>query len=151
VPRIDIRTRITGLREVLRALDRLPDDAQREARQGAVRLSRLLANRIRAAGRASSRQSARASRTVRTATDGNNPAVVAGPHPLLFGSNFGARGRFGWYLKPRYWHSPARQFRPWVGQGGNDYWYFSTVDREQPEIAREHRSMLDAIVRSWSA
>lgn len=151
MPRIDIRTRVTGLREVLRALDRLPDDAQREARQGAVRLSRLLANQIRAAGRASSRQSARASRTVRTATEGNNPAVVAGPHPLLFGSNFGAKRRFGWYRKPRYWDSPLRQFRPWIGQGSNDYWYFRTADQAAPEIAAEHRSMLDAIVRSWSA
>lgn len=151
MPRIDIRTRVTGLREVLRALDRLPDDAQREARQGAVRLSRLLANRIRAAGRASSRQSARASRTVRTATEGNNPAVVAGPHPLLFGSNYGALARFGWYRKPRYWDSPLRQFRPWVGQSDNDYWFNSTAIAEKPAIEAEHRSMLDAIVRSWSA
>lgn len=151
MPRIDLRTRITGLREVLRALDRLPADAQREARQGAVRLSRTLAVRIRAAARASSRQSARASRTVRAATEGNTPRVIAGPHPLLFGSNFGAQARFGWYLKPRYWDSPARQFRPWIGQGDNDYWYFRTVDREGPEIEREQRSMLDAIVRSWSA
>ena len=140
---------IHGLDEVLRALDKLPSDAEREARAGAVRISRRLANLIRAAARSSDRQSARAGRTVRTQTIGLTPNVIAGPHPLLFGSNFGALGRFGWYSAGRYRNSRDRQFRPHRGQ--NDYWFFSTAERAEPELQAEYQEIADAIIRDWSA
>src|SRR5437762_1246487 len=89
---------VEGAEEVRRALLKLPLQARDEARKGMTKLSRELAVIIRAAGRADSRQSARAARTVR-ANRGLSPGVVAGPHPLLFGSEFGALGRFGWYAK----------------------------------------------------
>jgi hypothetical protein len=150
VPGRDTRSvSVTGLDEVLRALDQLPGQAQREARAGAVKVSRRLAVLIRAAARASDRQSAVAGRTVRTATDGLTPNVVAGPHPLLFGSNFGALGRFGWYSAGRYLNSRARQFRPHRGQ--NDYWFFSTAAESNAELAREYQDIADAIIRDWSA
>lgn len=135
------------MNEVLRALERLPGQAQREARKGAVQVSRRLANLIRAAGRASDRQSARASRTVRTATAGLTPSVVAGPHPLLYGSEFGAVARFGWYRRGRYHASPARQFRP----RRVSYWFFITADEAQPELRGEYSDIADAIVRDWGA
>lgn len=141
--------RVTGLREVIRALERLPGQAQKEARAGAVRISRDLARAIRAAGRASDRQSARASATVRTKTDGLNPAVVAGPHKLLFGSNFGAFGRYGWYSARRYVDSPARQFRKHRGQV--DYWFFVTAEGENAVLQAEYQRIADAIIRDWSA
>jgi hypothetical protein len=140
---------VSGLDEVLRALDKLPGDAQREARAGAVRISRGLANLIRAAARSSDRQSARAGRTVRTQTNGLTPNVIAGPHPLLFGSNFGALGRFGWYSKHRYINSRKRQFRAHRGQ--NDYWFFSTAERAEPELNRQYQEIADAIIHDWSA
>lgn len=139
---------VRGDREVLRACDRLPGQAEREVKDGAEKLARTLANRIRAAGRASSRQSAAASRTVRTAR-GLEPQVVAGPHPLLFGSEFGAKARFGWYRKGRYHASPKRQFRRHVGNTG--YWFFPTIRANEPEIREAHRQMADAIVRDWGA
>ena len=148
MPRDFIDVELRGLDRVLRALDGLPRDADREARAGAVQLSRTLANAIRAAGRADTRQSARASRSVRTQTRGNAPAVIAGPHPLLLGSEFGVRARFGWYRKARYWHSEARQFR---GRNTSGYWFFPTSKREMPAIRRAHQEMVDAIVADWSA
>jgi hypothetical protein len=151
VPRIHLDTRVSGLNEVIRALERLPSAAQREARRGAVKISRDLANAIRATARASDRQSAVAGRTVRTATEGLNPAVIAGPHPLLFGSNFGALGRFGWYSKHRYINSRARQFRAHVGQSTADYWFFSTQVREEPRLQAGYQAIADAIIRDWSA
>lgn len=144
-----LKVTVRGDREVLRALAQLPRDAQREARQGAVKLSRELANIVRAAGRADSRQSARASSTVRTQTLGLQPQVIAGPHPLLFGSEFGATRRFGWYAARRYRDSPARQFRRHRGAGS--YWFFVTTERARPAVRAAHADMMDAIVRSWSA
>jgi hypothetical protein len=140
---------VRGDAEVRRALRRLPGDGQREARKGAVSLSRELANFIRAAGRADTRQSARASRTVRTATDGTDPAVVAGPHPMLFGSEFGIQRRTGWYAKPRYLDSPARQYRP--HRGSSSYWFFKASREATPRIREAHAEMMDAIVATWSA
>jgi hypothetical protein len=150
VPGRDTRSAsVTGLDEVLRALDRLPGQAQREARAGAVKISRRLALLIRAAARASDRQSARAGRTVRTATNGLTPSVIAGPHPLLFGSNFGALGRFGWYSKHRYINNRARQFR--AHRDAPDYWFFSTAEASNAELAQEYQDIADAIIRDWSA
>lgn len=148
MPRDFIDIEVRGLAAVERALTLLPADAAREVRAGSVRLSRQLANAVRASGRASDRQSARASRSVRTQTRGNNPAVVAGPHPLLMGSEFGARARFGWYRKARYWNSEPRQFRSRRPTG---YWFFPTQQREAGRIRQAHQEMADAIVRSWSA
>jgi hypothetical protein len=148
MPRDFLDVTVRGLDPVLRALDALPRNADREVRAGAVRLSRTWANAVRAAGRASDRQSAVASRSVRTQTRGNTPAIVAGPHPLLLGSEFGVRARFGWYRKARYWHSEPRQFRARRPTG---YWFFPTQQREQPAIRRAHQDMVDAIVHDWSA
>ena len=147
----DSRTiRVRGLNEVIRALEQLPSQAQREARRGAVRVSRVLANAIRAAGRASDRQSARASRTVRTQTLGLNPNVIVGPHPLLFGSEFGVIARFGWYRKGRYHASPKRQFRGRT-PGNVGYWVFRTADAEHPALRAAYQDIADSIIRDWSA
>lgn len=139
---------VIGAKEVRAALLKLPQQARDEARKGMTKLSRDLANIIRAAGRADSRQSARAARTVRALT-GLSPGVKAGPHPLLFGSEFGAKRRFGWYAKPRYFHSHARQFRPHLG--GGSYWFFKTQEREQPRVDREAQEIGDNVIRRWSA
>jgi hypothetical protein len=146
---IDLDVTIRGDAEVERALDRLPFDAYRIARTGAVKASRELANFVRAAGRADTRQSARASRTVRTATDGIWPSIVGGPHPMLFGSEFGIQRRTGWYAKRRYLDSRPRQYRD--HRGNSSYWFFRAAEQATPLIKAAHSDMLDDIVRSWSA
>jgi hypothetical protein len=138
---------IRGDAEVKRALDKLPRQATREVKDGSEKLARLLANLIRASGRASDKQSARASRTVRTKR-GVTPKVIAGPHPLLLGSEFGVVARFGWYRKGRYHASPARQFR---GRRPTGYWFFPVVTRERATIRAAHQEMVDAVIRDWSA
>lgn len=144
-----LQVTVQGDEEVQRALAKLPADARREARKGAVQLSRKMATFIRAAGRADSRQSARASRTVRTATDGLNPSVVAGPHPMLFGSEFGIKRRTGWYSRRRYFGSRERQYR--AHRGNASYWFFRAGEEATPLIRAELDDTMDAIVRSWSA
>jgi hypothetical protein len=144
-----LRVTVRGDEEVQRALAKLPADARREARQGAVRLSRKMAAFIRAAGRADSRQSARAASTVRTATDGLNPSVKAGPHPMLFGSEFGIKRRTGWYARGRYLGSPRRQYR--AHRGNASYWFFRAGEEATPLVRAELDDTMDAIVRTWSA
>lgn len=149
MPDDGIRVTVRGLREARRAADNLPADARRIARAGAVDLSRELANLVRAAGRADTRQSARASRTVRTQTAGLQPSIVAGPHPLLFGSEYGIKRRTGWYAAKRYSDSPKRQFRP--HRGNASYWFHKTIDENRTRIRSAHADMVSAIARSWSA
>lgn len=147
MPRVDIRARFRGLDEVLRAAERLPEEAQREIAQARDDLADRLADIVRAAGEADSRQSGRAADTVRSGNGGE--MVVAGPHPLLFGSEFGANGRFGWYSDGRYRDSAGRQFRPHIGSAS--YWFFRTIRENQPMIDDAWRQAADAIVRAWGA
>jgi hypothetical protein len=141
----ELRITVRGDRDVIRALNALPREAQEEARQGSDKLAELLMRKMR--GRASSNPQARAAaRTLRVAHD-RFPTVEAGPEKRLMGSEFGAKARFGWYNRVRFWDSPARQYRP----RAVSYWFFVTIDRESAAIDRAHRDMVDDIVRRWSA
>lgn len=143
-----LRVQIRGLHEVLRALDKLPTQARDEMRKTTIRLSQTLASKIRAAGRASSKQSARAAATVRPSR-GLTPGVIAGPHPFLFLSEFGMNRRTGWYGKPRYGHSHQRQARPHLG--GKSYWFFRTADESSGEVNDAARQAGEHILQMWSA
>jgi hypothetical protein len=145
----ELRITIRGDREVLRALDRLPNDARREFEQGVDATADGLAQIVTAAGRADTRQSARAADTVRPEGGGLTPRIVAGPHALLFGSEFGAWRRFGWYSWALFRDSPARQFRPHLGQGS--YWFFRAQEDAGPWVDEQWRRTLDAAVSTWSA
>jgi hypothetical protein len=152
-PTLRLNVRISGANEVLRALQGLPKDADRELQAEAFDISKSLADRIKAAGRADTRQSARAARSVREVKAGAWPAITAGgtkgSRPFLFGSEFGMTRKSGWYRKRRYFDSAGSQFRPHLGSGS--YWFFKTAEREQPWIASEWHKAADAVVRKWSA
>lgn len=141
-----ISVRIYGLKEVRRALRKLPDDAQEEMRQGALRIAENLAGKIRAAAAASDAQSALMAPTVKADRSGYMPMVTAGGDRLvgrnrkpakkiLFGSEFGA--------------SVLRQFRPHLGAGS--YWFFKTQERNKPATDREWSDVAGEIIGRWSA
>jgi len=144
-----VHVTVRGLREVERALDRLPPDALDILKDGATIVARDLANKIRAAARARGRQAARPGRTTRVLRS-TFPKVVAGPHVLLIGTEFGANGRYGWYSHPRYSDSPARQF-PSRTAGNAGYWFTPTRRAEEPRIRAAHQEMADLVIRAWSA
>lgn len=144
----DLEIKVNGAAAIKRAADQLPKNARDEIRKGTQKLSREMANIVRRAGRADSRQSARAASTVRART-GAAPGVLAGPHPLLFGSEFGANGRYGWYAAERYSNSTGRQFRPL--RRGASYWFFKTAEREQPRVDRAAAEIIENIARRWGA
>lgn len=142
-----ITVTVRGDREVLAALRRLPRAADDEVRDGAGRLAQTMARRAR--GLASSNPQARAAaRTLRVERD-RFPTIAAGPEKRLMGSEFGITRRTGWYNWPRYWDSPARQYRPHRGRAS--YWFFLAQERSEPDIRAGMADILDAVARRWSA
>lgn len=145
---LKVNVRVQNLNEVLRAFDQLPRDANDVLRERTRELAETLADRVRAAGTSDTPQSAAAARTVR-ARGGNAPGVEAGPEVRLFGSEFGATRKFGWYRRGRYYHSAGRQYRPHLGSGS--YWFFRTVDANQSEIDQEWQDAATEIIRRWGS
>lgn len=144
-----IEIQVRGLREVQRALERLGRDGRKELLKGQRALARGLARDVKAAGRASSKQAARAAKTVRALTAGGNIGVRAGPHPLLYLSEWGMDRHTGWYGKPRYARSPGRQARPHINSGG--YWFRPTVNANSEQVVAESRAIADRIIALWDA
>jgi hypothetical protein len=143
---------IEGADEVLRAFDKLPRDAESELREQAFDIAKVLADRIKAGGRAHSRQAARAASTVKE-VKGRWPAIQASntgrAKGLLFGSEFGMTRHSGWYNKGRYRDSTGHQFGPHLG--GGSYWFFKTATALQPYVADQWREVADNVVRKWGA
>jgi hypothetical protein len=153
---LTIRLRAEGVRETLAAFNRLPKDTNRELREASLRIANLMAQSAKGASHIDA-QSAAVGTTVRAIKDrvpvvqaGGAKRITSGRVPayrLLFGSEFGANGRFGWYSAPRYAESPGRQFSPHQGQSGR--WFFPTVEREFPAALREWQRAADEIVRRF--
>ena len=142
--KVTLSAEVRGAAELVRACARMEREAPGTVRDQAAEVADDLADRIQAAGRSDTRQSARAAGTVRS-TGGFVPQVTAGPHPLLFGSEFGMTRHSGWYAKGRYYSSPGMQFRP--HNGGDGYWFFPThranLDWELEYFAEAIDELLD--------
>lgn len=141
---LTVNVQIEGVRETLAAFRKLPKDASAELRERSLKLAELLADRARAAGRASDAQSAIVASTVKPMRD-RVPVVQAGGSArigrhgtpawkILFGSEFG---------------SSLPQFRPHRGRAG--YWFFPTVEAEASTIDREWNTAADEVVRKFTA
>jgi hypothetical protein len=144
---LNLNIEVHGVREVERALDALPADALVRLKAKTKEIGRELADRVKAAGRADTRQSARAAATVRFRANASGGKVTAGPHPLLFGSEFGANRRFGWYADDRFRHALGRQFRRHVGR--HSYWLLRSAEEAQPWVEQEFRAAVDEIVHDF--
>lgn len=145
-----IKVRIEGADEVIRALQKVPADAQAAMKREAKDIATSLADFMKADARAHSRQAARASRSVREANQGFWPVITADNRSkLLFGSIFGMNRHSGWYAKPRYRNSAGSQFGPWIGFPG--HWFFSTAERYQPWVESEWHKAADDVVHRWGA
>jgi hypothetical protein len=145
---IGIDMRVEGARETLEAFKALPKEANNRLREAALRLSELLAARVRTAGAAEGRQAALLVTTVKAKRD-RIPSITVGgtkalgrawpkrgrakAFELLFGSEFGA--------------STGHGFKPHRGQQG--YWIFPTVEASQAEIGREWLKAADDIVLAF--
>lgn len=150
---LKFRVRIEGANEVIRALDKLPVDAQEAMRAQAKDIATSLADFIKIGGQRHSRQAARAARTVKEANQGAWPVITASntgrAKGLLFGSVFGMKRHSGWYAKGRYSRSRGHQFGAYIGYPG--YWFFKDAEERQPWIESEWHKAADEVVRRWSA
>ena len=153
---IRVRIQVDGIREILRAFDQLPEDAQQVVRDRSLALAAALAAQIRAAGQSDGPQSAVAARSVKAKRD-RVPVISAGSsggkkaRALLLASNFGMTRKTGWYRRTRYFDSVGRQFRPWNGGAGqDDYWFFVTVEREQARVSAAYVAMADEVIARWA-
>ena len=145
-----IKMRIEGADEVIRALRKVPDDAQAAMKHEAKDIATSLTDWIKASGRAHSRQGARAARSVREGNQGFWPLITANnSSKLLFGSIFGMKRHTGWYAARRYRSEPGRQFGAYVGFPG--YWFFSDAEQRQPWIQAEWSKAADDVVHRWGA
>lgn len=153
---LTIRLKAEGVRETLAAFRELPKDTNRELREASLRIADLLAQSAKGASHIDA-QSAAVGTTVRAIKDrvpvvqaGGSRRITSSRVPawrLLFGSEFGADRRFGWYSARRYSDSRGRQFSPHQGRQGR--WFFPTVERELPSALVEWRRAADEIVRRF--
>jgi hypothetical protein len=149
---IRAKIEITGLQETIRAFNQLPKEANNELRVQTLDLTKALAEKIRAAGMSDTPQSARAAKSVKAVRD-RVPVVQAGgtkrASAVIFGSEFGATRKFGWYARGRYYDSTGKQYRPHRGRAS--YWFFAEIERQQPMIAATWSRTADAILRKWAS
>jgi hypothetical protein len=128
--------KVTGDKEVERALDKLPPDAQRAMVKEKRRLAKNLA--------AYKRQG----KLIRPTIHQSGDRVTAGPHPVLNVTEFGSNRRTGWYADDRFRHSTGRQFRPHNSAG---YWWNPTIERSKPDADEAVKRALDDTLNHWSA
>lgn len=149
-----MNVRVEGAREVIRAFNKLPDDAKDILRDESYQLADSLVGPVRATAAGQGRQAARAASSVKAVRD-RAPKLTAGSRggrrvkAVLFGSEFGATRRFGWYAKGRYQESSGKQYKP--HRGNSSYWFFRTVDNEGDRIGSAYVTMARRVVESWSA
>ncbi len=153
---IAVSVKIDGAKATLAAFSKLGKEANKALRTANREISRDLADKIRNAAELSDDQSAAVAKSIRAGSD-RVPNVQAGgtrlathqrrrsrgqrktqAGDLIFGANFGAT-----FLK---------QFRRHNGgAGADDYWFFTTVERNQPRIEKAWVDTADRLLTEWGS
>lgn len=149
-----VKIKVHGLEPILRAFDKLPENAKELLIDESNKLASKLVIKMKLRAARLGRQDALAARTLKVEKLGF-PKISAGlsgsakARGVVFGSEFGASGRFGWYAKERYVNSPRRQFRAHLG--ANSYWFFKTVEENEVEIGLAYADVAGEVVRRWGS
>ena len=144
---------IEGMQETIKAFNRLDKDGKNAARDEVMKISQLLAERIRAKA-PSDRRYQNLAVTVRAGRDrvpviyigGRATPKVSGgggPRELIIGMEFGAD-----QAGPNAWRFPPRT--PRLGRGNAGYWIYPTLRANQDEIIRLWFDAMDRIIEEWS-
>lgn len=155
---ITVTVRINGIHETIRAFNLLPKAANDELRDASLKIAQSMEGKIQRAARAESRQAGAVAATVKARRD-RVPMVVAGGSKrvgrnrqpasgLLFGSEFGAFGRFGWYSARQFRRSKGRPFKP--HRGSASYWFYKTVENDTSVIDQQWNQAADDIIRRFA-
>lgn len=137
---------VKGAKEVERALGKLPVDAQKAVVKEKRRLAKNLAARLRRAVISGSK--GRMGTKVRPTIHQSGDTVKAGPHPMLFGTEFGMNRKSGWYGRPEFRHSPHLQYFRHNGAG---YWWNPTIQRSKPDADAAVQRVVDDALNKWGA
>lgn len=138
---LTVTIRITGIREVIRATNKWPEDAKAELQAASLRIAGAVAIDIKTAA-STNAQSALIAPSVKVRA-GTVPIIEAGGsgrvgrnrvpnYKVLFGSEFGS-------------HS-LKQYRAFNSGG---YWFFVTVKANESFIGREYLAAVDETNRKW--
>jgi hypothetical protein len=138
---------VDGLKETLRAFNRLGKDASRELRKASVDIAQHTASDAMGAASALGGVYAAAGSSIKARSD-RSPKVIAGTAKkvtkrktsagsIIFGAEFGGRGR-----------ATTQQFAQHRGQQGFFLWPTIRHNKAR-DIARYQRAM-DDLVRKWS-
>ena len=150
---IKFGVQIEGLSQTIKAFNRLDKDGKNAARDEVLKISQLLAERIRARAPADKRYQNLAV-SVRAGRD-RVPVIYiggratprvsggGGPRELVIGMEFGAD-----QAGPNRWRFPPRT--PKQGRGNAGYWIYPTLKANQDEITRLWFDAMDRIIEEWS-
>jgi hypothetical protein len=151
---VPITTKVDGLDATLKAFGRLDKDAKKQARLSVLKISDVLASKLRSSAPTDVRY-ANLAASIRTKADRApkvsigrlaSPKVSggAGPRELVIGMEFGAdqAGPNGWRFPPR---------TPRLGRGNAGYWIYPTAKRNQPEIVKLWKDSLDTSIQKWGS
>lgn len=142
---LSIRLKIDGAEQLLRAFRDLPKDATEELRVKSLEISQWMAQKATSAGRSQGKQAALVATTVKARRD-KTPVVVAGgakrlgrnkapAGKLLFGSEFGS--------------NRLKQYKKHIGTGS--YWFFKSVQDNQPEIEKQWLEAAEQIIKKFNS
>jgi len=162
---LDLNITVKGAKEVERALDKVDEDAEKAVIKEKRRLAKNLAAKLRRAvisGTKVSRQTSPGRRPGRGRFVSHRPMgirvrptikqsgikVTAGPHPMLYGTEFGMNKKSGWYGRPEFASSPHLQYFRHNNAG---YWWNPTIQRSKPEADAAVKRALDDALSHWSA
>ena len=135
---------VKGAEKVEAAATKLPSDGQRALSKEKKRLAKNLAARLRRAVISGSKTTM--GRKVRPTIRQRGETVLAGPHPMLFGTEFGMNSKSGWYADERFRDHPNLQYFRHQGDG---YWWNPTIRRSEPDADAAVQRAADEAARNW--
>ena len=135
---------VKGAERVEAAATKLPADGARALSKEKKRLAKNLAAKLRRA--VVSRSKTTMGRKVRPTIRQRGETVLAGPHPMLFGTEFGMNRKSGWYAAERFRDNTALQYFRHQGDG---YWWNPTIRASKPDADAAVQRAVDEAVRDW--
>ena len=143
MPHVEVR----GLAEFRRELKKIDKAFGKELRQVHLAISKMVADRARAAAPPGIKKAIKARATQSAAY----VSTVARPDRAL-GVLWGMRKRSGWYGARRYRQSTGRQFEPWVGNqwdpgetGGQPYFIGPAINNSVDEVLEMYGDAIEVL------
>jgi hypothetical protein len=151
--RVKVGVQAEGVRETIRAFNKLDKEGKDKAREKTKQVSEYLARKMRGSAPPGKRYAA-LEQSLKAGKDRvpvirvggrQTPRVSGGggPAQLVIGMEFGAdqSGPNAWRFPPR---TPKR------GKGNAGYWIFPTATREQNSVVKLWQDSLEPVIREWA-